>query len=118
MKVRKFIPLLTALLLLGEFTAIAVYAQPKPSLTKSETEQNPVVDLAQVTCQSVLKMSDQDRAYTLIFFHGYMSGKNGEKLVDTAQLTAITGKIADSCTARPETPLMEVFTRLRANAQK
>ena len=119
MSTRKLTQILIAMLLLGELSTIPAYGQPKPVPTRSEPTQNAaIVDLAQVTCQSVSKMSDQDRANTLIFFHGYMSGKNRERLVDVAQLTTITGKIADTCNARPETPLMQVFTQFRSTAQK
>ncbi|MBV8884874.1 MAG: hypothetical protein JO235_12890 [Chroococcidiopsidaceae cyanobacterium CP_BM_RX_35] len=119
MNATKFTQILTTVLLLGELSAMAAYSQPKPAPTRLETRPNTsTVDLAQVTCQSVLKMSNEDRAYTLIFFHGYISGKNNERLVDTAELTAITGKIADACNAHPETPLMQVFTQFRSTAQK
>jgi hypothetical protein len=47
-----------------------------------------------------------------------MSGRNNEKLVDIAQLTTITDKIADVCIDRPDTPLMQVFNQFRSSAQK
>lgn len=116
MNARKFTQILTTVLLLGELSAMAAYGQSKPASTNPSIRQSqPTVDLAQVTCQSVMNMSDQDRAYVLIFYHGYMSGKNNDRVVDTAQLTDITGKISDACNARPNTSLMQVFTQFRSS---
>lgn len=119
MNTQRLIQVLTCAWLLSGFSTVPAYSQTKPTSPKPEAGQNPsTVDLAKVTCRSVLQMSDEDRAYTLIFFHGYMSGRNRENLIDTAQLYTITGRIADACTARPETPLIQVFTQFRSTAQK
>ena len=119
MNAKKLTQFLTIVLLLSEVSAMAAYGQSKPALTGLENKQNtPTIDLAKVTCRSVLKMPAEERAYTLIFFHGYMSGKNSETLVDTAQLTTITDKIADACIDRPEATLMQVFTQFRSNTRR
>jgi hypothetical protein len=119
MKARKLTQMMAIVLLLSGISPMAAYSQPKPAPTQPETRQKgPIINLAQVSCQSVINMSEQDRTYTLVFFHGYFSGKENDRLVNVDQLTEITSKIAAACEARPQTPLIQVFARFRSTAQK
>jgi hypothetical protein len=119
MKAKKLTQILAIVLLLGGMSPMVAYGQSNPAPTQPETRQRgPIINLAEVTCQSVINMSEQDRIYTLVFYHGYFSGKDNDRLINTAQLTEITSKIAAACEARPETPLMQVFARFRSTAQK
>ncbi len=121
MTIRKLTQVLTVMLAVSGLSTIAAYAQSKPTqISRSDTKPTipATINLAQITCRSVLKMPADDRAFTLVFFHGYMSGKYNETMLNGEQLATITDKIADACIDRPETPLMQVFAQFRSGSQK
>jgi len=120
MNAKKLTQILTVMLAISGLSPIAAYSQSKPtSDVKPEARQKlPTVNLAQMTCRSVLKMPAEDRAFTIVFFHGYMSGKNNETMLNAEQLATTTDKIADACIDNPAMPVIEVFRQFRSTSQK
>lgn len=86
MTVWKLAQVLTVMLVLGELSATAAYGQPKPAPIRRDTLQNTTIDLTQITCRTALKMPADERSFTLIFYHGYLSGQNNETSLNGAEL--------------------------------
>lgn len=118
MKIWRLAQIVMAGLVLGELSASVAYGQPKPAPIRSDTPQNVTVDLTQITCRTALKMPADERSFTIIFYHGYLSGQNNETRFNGAELATITDKIADTCIDHPATPLLDVFKQYRAKPQK
>ncbi|MXN66930.1 hypothetical protein GR183_18610 [Stappia sp. GBMRC 2046] len=89
-----------ALLLLG---GAAAYAQ----------DEAIKVEVDKITCREMLKMASDEREFTLIFMHGFISGKKGELLFDGPALTEDTDQILDACIGGPDETLLAVFEKVR-----
>ena len=65
--------------------------------------------LDEETCRDLLQMSGESRDFTMIFMHGFMSGKKNELLFDGPTLTAATDVVIDHCINNPDDKLMSAF---------
>lgn len=74
---------------------------------------DPVVEMSTVDCRTMLKMDSDEQDFTLIYFHGFISGKKGETLFDGPVLREATDKIMDFCIDSPSATLMEAFEKNR-----
>ncbi|MDJ0843742.1 HdeA/HdeB family chaperone [Crocosphaera sp.] len=84
---------------------LASFAQEKPEETK--------VELNKISCRELLKMPGKDKELTLVFFHGLMTAKNEQMVVDRIALREATNKITDYCIDNPSSMLMTAFDRYR-----
>lgn len=66
-----------------------------------------------VTCREVLKMGGDERDFTLVFLHGFMSGKQNMLEFDGPALTEATDKVLDACIASPDDTVLSVFEKVR-----
>ena len=85
---------------------IGVYAQ-------NNTIAESYVDLKTMACQNLLKLNDRDQEATIMFFHGYITGKNQELTVDTSALGRVSDKVIDHCIYNPDDDLLSVFEKYR-----
>jgi len=96
-----------------KFVAIGVVALPLSSLTALAQDKDPVIEMSKVDCRTMLKMDADEQDFTLIYFHGYISGTKGETLFDGPVLREATNKIMDYCIENPSATLMEAFEKNR-----
>lgn len=99
---------------LGRFAAISVlaaiaggYAMPSIADDKAKFA------IDKVTCRDVLKMDGEERAYTFVFFHGYVSGKRNTVAFDADALSTATDKVEDFCIDNPKELLLVAFEKSR-----
>lgn len=72
-------------------------------------EEGPEVNISEVSCRDMLKMAGDERDYSLVFFHGYVQGKQETEIFSETQLSQATDQIVDYCIDNPSDSLMEVF---------
>jgi hypothetical protein len=65
-------------------------------------------------CRTLLRLGGEERAYTLLYLHGFVSGKNGQTVLPVQELAEATDRIIDHCIERPGDKLLPVFERVRA----
>jgi len=70
------------------------------------------VEIEKVTCKDLLLMYDDQEA-TLVFFHGFLSGKKGEMIYKDQELTEATDKILEHCVDNPAVSVLSVFEKFR-----
>lgn len=102
-KMRKASPFVAAALM------AAVWAGPG----QAESEMDVRLQIDEITCREALKMGGDERAFTVIFFHGFISGKKGQTLFDGPALMEATDKIADYCIDNPSEKLIKAFETIR-----
>jgi hypothetical protein len=61
----------------------------------------------------LLKLNDSEQEAAIMFFHGYISGKNGELTVDVSALGEVSDKVIDHCIDNPNDFLLNVFEQYR-----
>lgn len=88
-----------------------------PALTLSslaqDTSEDTKVELNQISCRELLKMPGKDKELTLIFFHGLMTAKKNQMVIDRIALREATDKITDYCINNPDSMLMTAFEEYR-----
>lgn len=70
--------------------------------------------LDELDCRSLLRLAGEERGFTLLYMHGFVSGKRGQTLLPTQELAEATDRIVDHCIDRPGDKLLPVFEKLRA----
>jgi HdeA/HdeB family len=76
-------------------------------------EGDPVLEMDSVECRTMLKMDSDEQDFTLIYFHGYISGTKGQTLFDGPALREATDRIMDYCIDNPSASVMEAFEKNR-----
>lgn len=91
-----------ATLLVGFFASA-----PGLAIEKSE------VKLGELDCRALLKMNGDDEHSTVLFLHGYASGKAGATVISIPSLTEATDKIREHCIDNPSDKLLDVFSKIK-----
>ena len=100
---------LTHLLAAASLCLPVALAQAQPA---TGSQQTPALD--ELDCRTLLRLAGEERAYTLLYMHGFVSGKNGQMVLPVQQLAEATDRIVDHCIDRPGDKLLSVFERVRA----
>ncbi|MEA5508381.1 HdeA family protein [Crocosphaera sp. UHCC 0190] len=91
--------------IVSELAIMPGYAQENAEDTK--------VDLSKVSCRELLKMPGEDKRLTLVFFHGFISAKKNQMMVDSIALREATNQVTDYCIDNPDATLMSAFEKYR-----
>lgn len=75
--------------------------------------ENTEVILGDLDCRALLKMNGDDEQSTIVFMHGYASGKAGATVISLPSLTEATDKIRDHCVDNPADKLLDVFSKIK-----
>lgn len=81
--------------------------------SQDTTEVKTDIDLQTLSCRTLLKMDNDDREFTLVFFHGLISGRQGEMIFRGEALAEATDRILDQCIDGPDETLLSVFEKAR-----
>ena len=98
---------LPAVLAALTFAAVAAQAQEKPSVPPKQAA------IDEIDCRTLLRLGGEERAFTILYLHGYVSGMKGQKLLPVQELAEATDRIVDQCIDRPGERLLPVFERVR-----
>ena len=79
--------------------------------TPAGAQREPGLD--QLECRTLLKLGGDERDYTLLYLHGFVSGKNGELNVPTQALAEATDRVIEHFIDRPGDKLLQVFEQMR-----
>ncbi len=100
----KYVIATTAFLL--SIPSLSVYGQSGSSQLEASK-----VDIATLDCRELLKLNDTDKEATLAYYHGYLSGKNNELIVDVVKLGEVSDQVINYCIDNPNEPLLTVFEK-------
>ena len=104
----KWIVLPTAFLL--SISSATVYGQ-----NGSKQEGTSMINTETLTCRDLVKLGDSDQEATMAYYHGFISGKKNELMVDAVELGDISEKTFDYCIDNPKDSLLSVFEKHRNN---
>lgn len=69
--------------------------------------------LAELDCRTLLRLGGEERAYTLLYFHGFVSGRMNQTELSTDAMAAATDRIVEHCIDKPADKLLAVFEQVR-----
>ena len=110
---RKVISIVAALGFLVMAAAVPALAEEKPKVSQEAPKAGVVVDLKTQDCRTLLRMSGDEREFTLVFYHGFMSGMKNDTVFNGPELAEITDQIIDHCVDNPNDGLLTVFQAKR-----
>ena len=82
------------------------------------SQEEPKVDIKSVNCRELLLMNGEDAGFTMVFFHGYMSGKNNLASFYPDAYAKTTDQVRSHCIDNPQEPLIDVFEKYRYTPKK
>lgn len=90
---------------------LATVISPVSNLSSfaQDTSKDTKVELNKISCRELLKMPGKDKELTLVFFHGVMTARNNQMVIDRVVLREATDKITDYCIDNPNSMLMTAF---------
>ena len=65
------------------------------------------------TCADMLRETGDSRDFTMIYMHGFISGKKSDMVMDTLELTEATDRLLDICIADTSANLLKSFEKAR-----
>ena len=92
---------------------VAVCLISEIALSQEEEE----IELTSLSCRDLLKMNGDEEDFTLVFFHGYMSGKNNDASFDPIDFAKATDNVRDYCISNPQESVISVFEKYRSSDQ-
>ncbi len=98
---------LPAVLAALAFAAVGAQAQEKPAAPPKQAA------IDEIDCRTLLRLGGEERGFTILYLHGYVSGVKGQKLLPVQELSDATDRIVDQCIDRPGERLLAVFERVR-----
>jgi hypothetical protein len=92
--------------------AVTAVAQTKAPAAPAAAQKGPPLD--QLDCRTLLRLDGDERAYTLLYYHGFISGRQNLLLLPAEQLAEATDRIIDRCIDKPNDKVLTVFEQVRA----
>ncbi|ELR97413.1 HdeA/HdeB family chaperone [Gloeocapsa sp. PCC 73106] len=71
------------------------------------------IDLTTIDCRTLLTMDGDEQDFTLLFFHGFMSAKNNQMVINLDELGTATDQVVTYCIDNPNETLLNTFTQFR-----
>jgi hypothetical protein len=95
---RNLIPvsILTSILLVGSTQA-------------AEQTSGSEVDFTRTTCHDLARQSDEERAFALVFYYGYLAGRANATTIDDTRVSEQLQRVRDDCTANPQSTVIDAF---------
>lgn len=106
------IPRLIPAVLLVLMTA-SVSAQSADKGSKADGPQRAASSLDNLDCRTLLRLSGDERAFTLLYLHGFVSGRRNQLTLSTDSMAETTDRIVEHCIDKPGDKLLAVFEQLR-----
>ncbi len=90
--------------------SVSVYGQ-----NGTKQEDTSTIDAGTLACRYLFKLDDSEKQATMAYYHGFISGKKNESIVDVARLGNVSDRVIDHCIDNPNDSLLTVFEQYRKN---
>jgi hypothetical protein len=91
----------------------ALALQTAPSLADTAKPAPREAGIDQLDCRTLLRLGGDERAYTLLYFHGFVSGRNNQMRLEVQDMAMVTDQVVDHCIDHPKENLLPVFEKYR-----
>ena len=74
-------------------------------------------DVTLTTCAEVAEIPEMDRAFSLIFYYGYLAGRSGISVIDPELVPRHLELVRDYCNANPDATVIQSFTQALSSSE-
>lgn len=76
---------------------------------QDDGESAAVTDVTQTRCSELAAGSELDRAFSLMFYYGYLAGREGATTIDGNAVSRHLEAVRDHCNANPDSTVVNAF---------
>jgi hypothetical protein len=105
---RPSVPALLALLI-ATLASTPALAQTNSPAAEPRAQQG----LNDLECRALLRLSGEERDFTLLYLHGFVSGRANQLLLPVKELAEATDRLIDGCIDKPSAKVLAVLEQLR-----
>jgi len=87
----------------------AVHAQGTPA--PAQPRQAAIDEL---DCRTLLHLGGEERGFTILYLHGFVSGRTNQQLLPVKDLAEATDRLIDRCIDKPADKALTVLEQVRA----
>ncbi|MEE4384690.1 MAG: HdeA/HdeB family chaperone [Pseudomonadales bacterium] len=77
--------------------------------TAAATEAPERADVTATTCAELAEGTELDRAFSLLFYYGYLAGREGITVIDPDAVPGHLEAVRDFCNANPDSSVIDAF---------
>lgn len=74
------------------------------------------VDVTSTTCGELAEATEMDRAFSLMFYYGYLAGREGIAEIDGSAVVGHLEQVRDFCNANPDDTIIDAFVSALADS--
>lgn len=97
-------------LLLAALASTAAQAQGTAPAAEPRTQQA----INELECRTLLRLSGEERDFTLLYLHGFVSGRMNQPLLPVKDLAEATDRLIDGCIDKPSARVLATLEQLRS----
>lgn len=98
---------------LAALMALATLAAPAALAQGAAAPKQAGIDA--LDCRTLLRLGGEERGFTLLYLHGYVSGQKGQTLLPAQELAQVTDQVIDQCIDQPAAKLLPLFIKARGH---
>jgi hypothetical protein len=102
--------------LLVAIAACALFAGSVPAQESGDATEETVMDVTAATCGELAEATEMDRAFSLMFYYGYLAGREGIAEIDGAAVPGHLEQVRDYCNANPDATVIGAFVAALGDA--
>ncbi|MBV8081739.1 MAG: hypothetical protein JOY86_02015 [Candidatus Eremiobacteraeota bacterium] len=91
------------------FAVLIAASTAAAAATTPARSPNPAIQLMKVTCGDMLASDVLDRSSIMMFYWGYLAGKQGATVLNTSGLELATSRVMEVCTAHQSMTLFDAI---------
>ena len=89
------------------FVALSLTAAAVGAAAQENSDE--AADFTQTTCAQLAAESEEDRAFSLIFYYGYMAGRSDATTIDSNAVNGHLNAVREYCIANPDSLVVDAF---------
>lgn len=95
--------------LAGPLAGTPAHAQAAAPAADSRPQQA----LGELECRTLLRLSGDERDFTILYLHGFVSGRVNQQLLPVKDLAEATDRLIDECIDKPSAKVLGVLEHVR-----
>ncbi|MBP9910110.1 MAG: hypothetical protein KBF65_12020 [Rubrivivax sp.] len=73
--------------------------------------------IGELDCRTLLRLGGEERDFTILYLHGFVSGRTNQQLLPVKDLAEATDRLIDRCIDKPADKALGVLEQVRAVRQ-